>query len=147
MVSSHHPLIALIVVMCVVLGAARGAEDIVPAANLAPSPYHRWAHEHWVWNHNSMSDQQDLEQLMDDYAAHDIKFGGVNIDSTWATQYNNFEVDTEKFSDFAGLVSSIHKAGRGSFVGHLVCEWITPISKRPRTKNTLCVISSAKRVL
>ena len=102
----------IIVAICAIFGVICVADDIVPAATLAPSPYHRWAHEHWVWNHNSMSDQADVEQLMDDYAAHDIKFGGVNIDSTWATQYNNFEVNSEKFSDFQGLVSSIHKAGK-----------------------------------
>ena len=35
--------------------------------------------------------------------------GAVNIDSTWATQFNNFEVDTNKFPDFTSLVSSMHQ--------------------------------------
>lgn len=98
--------------LCMIFGTVSGTDPIVPPVDLAPSPYHRWAHEHWVWNHNSMSDQADVKQLMDDYEAHDIKFSGVNIDSTWATAYNNFEVDQDKFEDFPGLVSDIHKRGK-----------------------------------
>jgi len=37
-----------------------------------------------------------------------LKVGAVNIDSTWATQFNNFEVDTNKFPDFSSLVKSLH---------------------------------------
>ena len=94
------------------VGADKGKIDIVPEAKLAPSPYYRWAHEHWIWNHNSKSDQADAQQLMDDYEKHDIKYGGVNIDSEWATAFNNFTPDTDKFPDFQGLVSEIHKKGK-----------------------------------
>ena len=86
-------------------------KTIVPEAKLAPAPYYRWAHEHWIWNHNSMSDQDDVMDLMNKYKEHDIKFGGVNIDSGWETQFNNFEVNKDKFPDFQGMVGEIHKRG------------------------------------
>ncbi len=85
---------------------------VVPTAKLESSPYHRWAHEHWVWNKNTASTQVNVTQLVDDYEKYDIKFGGVNIDSTWASYYNNFQPSEEKFPDFQELVSYIHGKGK-----------------------------------
>ena len=95
-----------------VLGLAFCTVTLVPAAKLAASPYHRWAHEHWVWNHNSLSNQGNVTQLIDDYAKYNIKVGGVNIDSTWATQYNSFVPVPEKFPNFQDLVGYIHSKGQ-----------------------------------
>jgi alpha-glucosidase (family GH31 glycosyl hydrolase) len=91
-----------------IFSACVKCDEVVPSALLLPSPYQRWAHEHWVWNHNSKSDQVDVLQLIEDYAAHDIKVGGVNIDSTWETAFNNFHVDEDKFPDFESMVKTIH---------------------------------------
>jgi alpha-glucosidase (family GH31 glycosyl hydrolase) len=40
--------------------------------------------------------------------ARGIPVAAVNIDSTWATHYNNFEPDPVKFPDFKGMVDQIH---------------------------------------
>ncbi len=82
---------------------------IVPAAALPGSAYHPWAHSHWVWLHNSLTDQGNVTQLLSDYAAHRIPVGGLDIDSTWATEFNNFVVNTNKFPDFPGLISELHE--------------------------------------
>lgn len=84
---------------------------IIPPAELATASYPLWAHAHWVWNKNDKSNSGNVSQLVDDYAAHEIPVGAVNIDSTWETQFNNFEIDTEKFSNFPGLVSGLHERG------------------------------------
>jgi len=81
--------------------------QIVEAAALPDSAYHPWAHSHWVWLHNGQNNQQNTTDLVKGYLDNDIPVGGVNIDSTWATQFNNFEVDTNKFPDFAGLISGL----------------------------------------
>jgi len=88
--------------------AIAAASDIVPTADIPAASYALWAHLHWVWGHNSNSNQANVTQLVSDYLAHDIPVGAVNIDSTWATQFNNFDVDPNKFPDFASLVSSLH---------------------------------------
>lgn len=45
---------------------------------------------------------------MQGYLDRNIPVGAVDIDSTWATQFNNFEVDTAKFNDFPSLITSMH---------------------------------------
>lgn len=81
---------------------------VVPSVNLNPSNYHKWAHYNWVWLKNSEGNQQSVSNLVQTYLDNGIPVGAVNIDSTWATQFNNFEVDTKKFPDFGGLIKSFH---------------------------------------
>eukprot|EP01038_Epipyxis_sp_PR26KG_P009737 gene9737-13103_t len=87
---------------------ANQAPQLIPVANLKPTNYQKWAHYHFVWLHNSESNQNNVSNLIKDYHSHNIPFGAVNIDSMWATQFNNFVVNTDKFPDFAGLVQEIH---------------------------------------
>ncbi len=76
---------------------------IVPPAELPFATYHSWAHkvcnqfchktstnsntlswsQHWVWNHNSNSNQVNVSYLVNEYLSYDIPVGAVNIDSTW----------------------------------------------------------------
>ena len=56
-----------------VLAVALADVQVVPTAELEPSPYHIWAHQHWVWNKNGYSTQVNVTELIDDYIAHDIK--------------------------------------------------------------------------
>lgn len=58
-----------------------------------------------------MSNQVNVTMLIDDYAKHDIKVGGVNIDSEWATGFNSFVPVLDKFPDFQGMVGYIHSKG------------------------------------
>ncbi len=78
-------------------------------ANLPGGLYATWAHSHWVWLKNSLGNQENCTQLVDDYLNLDIPVGVINIDSEWATAFNNFEVDTSKFIDFEGMVNSFHE--------------------------------------
>lgn len=63
---------------------------------------------HWVWLHNSEVSQENILALVDGYKSRGIPVGAVNIDSTWATEFNNFVVNTNKFPDFAGMVKQLH---------------------------------------
>lgn len=92
---------------------------VVGPAQLSAATYPLWAHSHWVWNKNDKSDQVDVIQLVEDYARYEIPVGAINIDSTWETNFNNFEVDASKFSDFPGLIASLHARGLK------VLMWIT----------------------
>lgn len=40
-----------------------------------------WAHKHWIWLSNDQGNQQTVIQLLEDYLAHNISVGAVNIDS------------------------------------------------------------------
>lgn len=81
---------------------------LVPEADIPPATYHTWAHKHWVWLHHGQSNQQNATDIVDGYLSRGIPVGGYNIDSEWATEFNNFVVDTNKFPDFNSLVSSMH---------------------------------------
>lgn len=84
---------------------------VPPATDLAPSSYQKWAHKHWVWNHNGNNYQQSAYDLVDGYLSRDIPVGNVNIDSMWATQFNNFEINKDRFPDFATMVQDMHAKG------------------------------------
>jgi alpha-glucosidase (family GH31 glycosyl hydrolase) len=53
--------------------------------------------------------QANTTGLVNDYLSHGIPVSAVNIDSTWETQFNNFEPDTTKFPDFPAMVKGIHE--------------------------------------
>lgn len=61
-----------------------------------------------MWNHNSNTNQDKVYELVQDYLAHNIPVGAVDIDSMWETQFNNFEPDPSRFSDFQGMVNWLH---------------------------------------
>lgn len=82
--------------------------EIVPAVRLKATNYQKWAHLHWVWLHNGESNQQNVTNFVNGWISNNIPIGAVNIDSCWATQFNNFEVDTVKFPDFPGLIKDLH---------------------------------------
>jgi alpha-glucosidase (family GH31 glycosyl hydrolase) len=81
---------------------------IVSPAKLSPTNYPRWAHYHWIWLHHDQSNQNNITNLVNDYQSYNIPVGGVNVDSEWATQFNNFEVNTEKFPNFSSMIDSFH---------------------------------------
>lgn len=84
---------------------------VVRPASLKPSNYPRWAHYQWVWLHNAYSNAVDINAMVKGYQDNHIPFGAVNVDSTWATQFNNFEPDPSKFPDFSGFVKNLHDQG------------------------------------
>ncbi len=60
-------------------------------------PYAEWAHYHMVWLSNEHSNQNDIQAMFDGYVSHEIPFGTVNIDSTWATNFNTCIFNSTKF--------------------------------------------------
>jgi alpha-glucosidase (family GH31 glycosyl hydrolase) len=58
--------------------------------------------------HHGDSNQANVTALVEGYKANNIPVGAVNIDSEWETYFNNFEVDTKKFSDFPALIEYLH---------------------------------------
>lgn len=88
---------------------ATAQEYVVPPATMNPATYHDWAHKHWVWLQHGSSNQQNSTDLVQGYLDRGIPVGAVNIDSEWATEFNNFEVNTDKYPDLPGFVASMHK--------------------------------------
>lgn len=70
--------------------------------------YPAGAHHHWVWHDNHVATQETLTKLVDDYLAHDIKVGAVDVDSTWSTGFNNFKFEKSKYPDPQGMVNNFH---------------------------------------
>lgn len=81
---------------------------VVPPADVAPATYHDWAHKHWVWYQHGQSNQQNSTELVQGYLDRGIPVGNVNIDSEWATYFNNFEINTSKYPDLPAFVKSMH---------------------------------------
>ena len=102
-------LLYVFVLIIELFGHAQAQSPIVPAAILPPTNYQIWAHYHWVWNHASEDNQENVYALLDGYKTNNIPVGAVNLDSAWSTQFNNFEVDTNKFPDFTVMINEIHK--------------------------------------
>ena len=71
--------------------------------------YPSWAHTHQVWLHaGDDSTQENVLQLVEDYLAHNISVGAVNIDSGWSTGFNNYVVDKTHFPDLSNLIHTLH---------------------------------------
>jgi alpha-glucosidase (family GH31 glycosyl hydrolase) len=97
------------IVLLGALGFLTATPDaIVDSVQLKPTGYQKWAHLHWAWLKNSDGNQENVTNFVNGWEANKIPLGAINIDSTWATQFNNFEVDTNRFPDFAGLISDLH---------------------------------------
>lgn len=92
---------------------ACGAQSafVVPPSSTPPTNYQKWAHYHWVWLKNDLGNQANETALIQGYKDINVPVGALNIDSEWATQFNNFVVDTNKFPDFKGLVDQMHNDG------------------------------------
>lgn len=58
---------------------------------------------------HGQSNQANSTDLVQGYLDRNIPVGNLNIDSEWATAFNNFEVDTNKYPDLKGLVASLHE--------------------------------------
>ena len=88
--------------------APAGRSAFRSPSSLAAAPYAPWAHHHWVWLSSDQSNQANVTAYVEEYAAHNITVGAVDIDSMWSTGVNNFVVDTTKFPDMKGLVDQMH---------------------------------------
>ncbi len=77
-----------------------------------------WAWRHWVWEDESTQDS--LFEMVDGYADNDIEVAAVIIDSPWATGYNTFEWDTDRFPDPQGMIDELHSRDIRVFL------WIVP---------------------
>jgi alpha-glucosidase (family GH31 glycosyl hydrolase) len=98
---------SFIVGLTVLAGTVQSA-FVVPPSPTKATNYQKWAHYHWVWLKNDDGNQANETSLIQGYQDNNIPVGALNIDSTWATQFNNFIVDTNKFPDFKGLVQQMH---------------------------------------
>lgn len=96
------------IVSLATLSVVLAAPYVVPPSPTKATNYQKWAHLHWVWLKNSDGNQANETAFIQGYKDNNIPVGALNIDSTWATQFNNFIVDTQKFPDFKGLVSDMH---------------------------------------
>ncbi|KJE89796.1 hypothetical protein CAOG_01220 [Capsaspora owczarzaki ATCC 30864] len=84
---------------------------LVPPVELAAAPYADWAHSHWVWLASGPAGQNASLELVQEYLDRQIRVGGYDIDSGWATSYTTFEWDTKKYPDPQALIDSMHAQG------------------------------------
>jgi alpha-glucosidase (family GH31 glycosyl hydrolase) len=90
---------------------------VEPVQNDAP-PWPEWPLRHWVWEDESTQDS--AQDLVFDYIANDIPVGAIIIDSPWATGYNTFIWDQDKFPDAQAMIDGFHDADVRVFM------WTTP---------------------
>lgn len=99
------------------LAALAGCSEERPAS--APqAPWPQWVFEHWVWEDEST--QESALAHVNGYLERDIPVGALIIDSPWATGYNTFVWDVERFPDPRGLIDELHAKGVRVFL------WIVP---------------------
>jgi alpha-glucosidase (family GH31 glycosyl hydrolase) len=101
---------SFVVALAAVVAVAQSA-FVVPPSSTKATNYQKWAHYHWVWLKNDLGNQANETALVQGYKDANIPVGALNIDSTWATQYNNFVVNTDKFPDFKELIDDLHNQG------------------------------------
>jgi len=56
-----------------------------------------WALECWLWE-DDVNTSQRINELLEGYARHDIPVRTILIDSPWSLRYNDFEVDTSRYT-------------------------------------------------
>lgn len=81
---------------------------IVKPANLTQAPYDIWAHYHWIWLANDEGEQNATIKLVNDYIAHDIPVGAVNLDSSWPLNYNNFIWNPKYYHNASEMIEYFH---------------------------------------
>ena len=57
-----------------------------------------WAFEHIAWE-DSINTTEGAKALVEGYLQREIPVGAVIIDSPWSTTYNDFNWDTQRYSD------------------------------------------------
>ncbi len=82
------------------------------------APWPDWTFQHWVWEDEST--QESALALVQGYQERAIPVGAIIIDSPWATGYNTFEWDPERFPDPVGMIDALHEQGVR------VLLWIVP---------------------
>jgi alpha-glucosidase (family GH31 glycosyl hydrolase) len=95
--------------------------DIVAPVYLTEAPYAEWAHYHMIWlgNKGDTETQANLVQLVNDYLAHSIPVGAINVDSSWPQNYQNFKWNEKKFPNPKEMIDHLHALNI-----NVIC-WIT----------------------
>jgi alpha-glucosidase (family GH31 glycosyl hydrolase) len=78
------------------------ADDVAPPPLATP----RWAFRPWVSKDISTSD--DTREFIAGFRDRGIPVGVVVLDSPWATHYNTFVVNEQRYPGFPGLVDELH---------------------------------------
>lgn len=69
-----------------------------------------WVFDHWVWE-DDVNNADAVWELIEGYEKNGIPVGAVVIDSPWATEYNNFDFNTEQYPDPADMIRRLHEKG------------------------------------
>jgi len=70
----------------------------------------RWAFEPWVWQDNDNTRQATLT-LVKGYRDRRIPVGTIIIDSPWATAYNSFDWDKDRYPEPQKMINELHHYG------------------------------------
>src|SRR5688500_17761422 len=78
------------------------------ADEVAPPPLHtpRWAFRPWI--SKDISDGADTRAFVQGFEERGIPVGAVVFDSPWATHYNTFVVNENRYPAFGELVAELH---------------------------------------
>lgn len=81
------------------------ADEVTPPPLATP----RWAFRPWI--SKDISDAADTRAFVAGFRERDIPVGVVVLDSPWATHYNTFVVNEQRYPAFPAMVDELHGQG------------------------------------
>ncbi len=67
-----------------------------------------WSLSPWMWE-DDVNNAAAVWDLVDGCRDHDLPLGTVMLDSPWATRYNNFQFDQQRYPDPQGMIDKLHQ--------------------------------------
>ncbi|UCH33178.1 MAG: hypothetical protein JSV65_11375 [Armatimonadota bacterium] len=106
--------LAAMVLMLTALGLCglAGAWEFpdVPPDNSRQALTPQWAFEVWMWE-DDVNTADAVYDLVNGCAEHDLPLRAVLIDSPWATAYNNFTWDEQRYPNPQKMIDDLHAQG------------------------------------
>ncbi|MFO0945298.1 MAG: glycoside hydrolase family 31 protein [Planctomycetota bacterium] len=101
-----------------------------------------WALECWLWE-DDHSTAAAIIELLDGYKAHDIPARTIIVDAPWATRYNDFRMDEERYPEPEKFFREMKRRGVRTIL------WMTPMvnseSNDAKIKNSTDWYEEAKK--
>ncbi len=67
-----------------------------------------WSMSPWMWE-DDVNTAAAVWDLVDGCRDHDLPLGTIMLDSPWATRYNSFRFDEQRYPDPQGMIDKLHQ--------------------------------------
>ena len=101
-------LVTLLTALCSIAGAQQFPNRPPDTSRQALTP--QWAFEVWMWEDN-VNTAAAVWDMVDGCVRRDLPVRAVIIDSPWATAYNNFVWDEQRYPEPQRLIDDLHARG------------------------------------